>query len=124
MSLRIPPTHQRTEDQAMSGSGVEVTRATSALRRAVLPLLVGGGFCLVILLLGQWPQACNGVQVCPPLTTRPNTAILWFMLTGVATVVAMVVRVALPRWVGRLAIGVLAVAGLAGALFTLFATGF
>ena len=108
----------------MTSSDVESTRAGVALRRATPALLLGGAFCLLILFLGQWPQACNGVQVCPPLSTRSSTAVVLALLVALATVVAISVRVALPGWAGRLAMGVLTAVGIAGALLTLFLTGF
>lgn len=112
------------EDQAMNHPDLGHIRSGTAVRRAIRPLLLGGAFCLLILFLGQWAQACNGVQACPPRSLRPNTAEVWATLLTLATVVAIVARVALPRWAGRLAITVLTAIGVAGALLTLFVTGF
>lgn len=108
----------------MTHSDLEPTRSALALRRAVPPLLIGGALCLLILFVGQWPQACNGVQVCPPLSLRASTAAVWTLIVALAALIASVVEVALPGWTGRLAMGVLITVGIAGALLTVFVTGF
>jgi hypothetical protein len=108
----------------MTRSDLETTRPAFAFRRATRPLLIGAALCLLILFIGQWPQACNGVQVCPPLSLRPSTAAVWALIVGLTAVVASVVRVMTPAWVGRIAMGVLIALGVAGAVLTLLVTGF
>ena len=108
----------------MGTSDVECTRAGAVLRSSAPLLLLGGALCLVILFLGQWPQTCNGVQVCPPLSTRPSTAAGWTVVVAPVTIVAIGVRLALPTWADRLSMGALTVVGCAGAVTTLLVTGF
>jgi hypothetical protein len=105
----------------MYGDGVA---NAAELLRSIRPLLIGGVLCLVILFIGQWPQACNGVQVCPPLTLRPGTAVVWALIVGFTALAASVVRVAMPAWAGRIAMGVLIALGVTGVISTLLVTGF
>lgn len=108
----------------MTRSDLQSIRQAPAPSRAIRPLVIGAALCLLILFIGQWPQACNGVQVCPPLSLRPGTAAVWAMIVGFTALAASVVRVTMPAWAGRTAMGVLIALGVVGAVLTLLVTGF
>jgi hypothetical protein len=54
----------------------------------------------------------------PPLSLRPGTAAVWALIVGFTALAASVVRVAMPAWAGRIAMGVLIALGVTGAVLT------
>lgn len=96
----------------------DATRATS------LPLILGASLVLVLVIMGQLPQTCNGVQACPPAGTRPATAGAWVAVVAIATAITCALRILAWKVAARVAVAALILLGFAGIIATLFVTGF
>ena len=101
------------------------TRSWHGVARALLPpLVIGGSALLLLLVLAQVDQTCNGVQSCPPPGTRAGIAGSWALVIALATPAAAATRMFASKLIARVVLIALIVLGISAVAVTLFVTGF